>query len=107
MLFESLAYAAAEPKPQAPNALGSLFPLLLIFLIFYFLLIRPQQKHIKEHQKMLKALKKGDSVVTAGGIIGTITEIGEKEVTLKISENCRARFTKSSVTAVLNRKPNA
>ncbi|MCD6413068.1 MAG: preprotein translocase subunit YajC [Elusimicrobia bacterium] len=105
-MFESVLYAAA-PAQTPSGAIGSLFPLFLIFLIFYFLLIRPQQKQMKEHQKMLKSLKKGDNVITSGGIIGTITEIGEKEITLKISENCRARFTKNSVTAVLNRKPNA
>jgi preprotein translocase subunit YajC len=104
-MFETPLYAA--PQQAAPNPIGSIFPLLLIFLIFYFLLIRPQQKQMKEHQRMLKSLKKGDNVITSGGLIGTITEISEKEVTLKIAENCKARFTKNSISAVLNKKQNA
>jgi preprotein translocase subunit YajC len=68
-----------------------------IFVVFYFLLIRPQQKKAKEHQKMLQALKPGDEVVTNGGLIGKITGISDQTMTVEISEKVRVRVLKSQV----------
>ena len=90
-------------QPQAGQGAGSMLvslgPIVLIFVIFYFLLIRPQQKKQKEHQKLLTALTKGDKVVTNSGMFGVISSINEEKniVVLKISENVKVEFTKSSI----------
>jgi len=100
-MFETLLFAAEAPAQAPPSAFTGFMPLILIFVIFYFLLIRPQQKQAKEHRKMLDALKKGDRVTTSGGIIGTVTGLSDKEIVIKISDNCSASFVRGSVTAVL------
>ncbi len=82
---------------------GVFIPLILMFLIFYFLLIRPQQKRAKQHREMLASLKKGDRVVTAGGIHGTITNISDNTVTLEIAPNVRIKIQKGSISYVLGR----
>ncbi len=79
-------------------------PLILIFLIFYFLLILPQQKRQKEHQKMLQSLRKGDKVITSGGIFGTIVGVKDDVVVLKIAENVKVEFLKSSVSQIVSRE---
>ena len=80
------------------SALSSQLPLLLIFFaIFYFLVLRPQSKKAKEHQAMLNELKKGDEVVTSGGLIGKISGVADKELTLQIQEGVRVRVTRASV----------
>ncbi|MFH1352041.1 MAG: preprotein translocase subunit YajC [bacterium] len=101
MLFETLLFAAGAPAQAPASAFTGFMPLILIFVIFYFLLIRPQQKQAKEHRKMLAALKKGDRVTTSGGIIGTIVGLGDKDIVVKISDNCNVSFVRGSVTAVL------
>lgn len=80
---------------------GTLIPLILMFVVFYFLLIRPQQKRQKERMTMLNALKKGDKVITIGGIHGTIVDLTEDRVTLKVSDNTRLVFERSSVNSVV------
>lgn len=100
-MFETLLFAQ-DASPTA-SAFTGFMPLILIFIIFYFLLIRPQQKQAKELRKMLAALKKGDRVATSGGVIGTIVSLGETEIVIKISDNCNANFTRSSVTAILKK----
>src|SRR5205809_5153703 len=89
----------------APNSmLGPLLqflPLLPMVVIFYFLLIRPQQQRQKQADQMLKALKKGDRVVTTGGIIGTVIGIDDAKATLRIAEDTKVEFTKSSIVQVL------
>ena len=77
--------------------LANLFPLALIFLIFYFILIRPQQKQQKDFKKMLESLKKNDQVVTAGGIHGTIINVKEKTLVIRIDDNTRVEVDKSAV----------
>jgi len=74
--------------------------LIVIFAIFYFLLIRPQQKRMKEHKDMLAAIKKGDKVITQGGIYGLVEEVGDKTITLKIGENTRVKFGKGYIAAL-------
>ena len=94
------------PTPQAGQAGGagsmltSLLPLVLIFVIFYFLLIRPQQKRAKEHRQMLDNIKKGDKVITSGGIYGVVESVGTNTVTLKIAENVKVKFGKGNIAAV-------
>ncbi len=85
--------------------LVSLAPWLFIFLIFYMLMIRPQQKRMKEHQAALAAIKKGDDVITGGGIRGRVTKVADDEVEVEIAAGVRVKVIKSTVTAVLNGTP--
>jgi preprotein translocase subunit YajC len=88
-----------QPTP-AVSPIVNLFPLVLIFVIFYFLLIRPQKKQEKEHQNMLKAIDKNDQVITSGGIHGTIVNVKDKTVTLRIDENVKIEIEKSCINSV-------
>ena len=90
----NLAQAAA---PAASNPLTQFVPLIAIFAIFYFLVLRPQSKKAKEHQAMLAELKKGDEVVTSGGLIGKISGITDAELTIQVQEGVRVRVTRASV----------
>jgi preprotein translocase subunit YajC len=94
------AYAQAAGGAQ-PNAFVQLLPLVLIFVVFYFLLIRPQARRAKEHKAMVAALAVGDEVVTAGGILGKVTEAGEQFVTVEISDGVRVKVQRHTVGAVL------
>ena len=86
-----------------PNpAMMQLVPFIAVAAIFYFLVIRPQQKQIKDTKSMLEALKVGDKVVTRGGMIGQITAIKEEEVELEISKGVKATFTRGAIGAVLS-----
>ncbi|MDD5019018.1 MAG: preprotein translocase subunit YajC [Candidatus Omnitrophica bacterium] len=78
--------------------MAQLFPLALIFLIFYFILIRPQQKQQKEFKKMLEALKKNDQIVTIGGVHGTIVNIKDKTLIVRVDDNTRLEIDKSAVS---------
>ena len=84
------------------SALIQFFPLVLIFVVFYFLLIRPQQRKAKDHKAMLDALRRGDRVVTGGGIIGTVARVDNpEEVTVDIADGVRVRVLRSSISSVL------
>ena len=86
------------------EAIGQLVPLILIFAIMYFLLIRPQQKKAKEHQAMVKALRRGDQVVTQGGLIGKVAKVKEEnELEVEIAEGVKVRVVQSTITQVLNK----
>ena len=88
------------------SGFAQFIPLILIFVIFYFFLIRPQQKKIKDHKMMVAALKRGDEVITSGGIIGKIERVlGDDKVDLKISENVTDQNVQSTIQGLLN-KPN-
>ena len=103
-MFVSTAYAQTAGAAGAGAAFDvmSFLPLILIFVVFYFLLIRPQQKKMKEHQALIGGLRRGDRIVTAGGIIGTVTRVGaDDEVTVEIAEGVRVRLVRSTVTTVL------
>jgi len=80
---------------ESPYA--SVIMMVLMFAVFYFLLIRPQQKKAKEHQQMLEAIKKGDEIVTNGGLLGRVTGVGDRTLTVEISEKVRVRVLKSQV----------
>lgn len=83
------------------DSLLSLLPLVLIFVVFYFLLIRPQTKRQKEHREMVAALAKGDEVATAGGILGKITEVRDNFVRVEVTDNVTVTVQKHTVSAVL------
>ncbi len=101
-MFISPAYA------QAAGGQGDIFttlmPLILIGLVFYFLLIRPQQKRMKDHRAMVSGLRRGDKVVTAGGLFGTVTKIiSDTEAQVEIAENVRVRVLRSTISDVLQK----
>ncbi len=87
------------------SGLGSLIPLILIFIIFFFLIIRPQQKKIKAHQAMVQSLKRGDRVVTSGGIIGKITKVNEEQntVQVEIASNVEVTVLKANIAEAMDR----
>ena len=84
-----------------PNPIMQLLPLVLIFVVFYFLLIRPQAKRAKEHKAMVAALAVGDEVVTSGGILGKVTEAGEQFLTVEVAEGVRVKVQRHTVSSVL------
>src|ERR1700680_206027 len=84
------------------NAMIQFLPLVLIFIVFYFLLIRPQQKKAKDHRTMLDALRRGDRIVTGGGILGTVNKVvGPEEVEVDIAPGVRVKVLRSTITSVL------
>lgn len=86
------------------NAIAQFLPLILIFGIMYFLLIRPQQKKVKEHQAMVAAVRRGDMVVTQGGIIGKIAKVkDDNEVEIEVAEGVKIRVVKSTIAQVLSK----
>ena len=95
-----IADAMAQGGGGDPGFIGLLFPLLLI-VVFYFLLIRPQQKRAKEHRQMLEALKKGDEVVTGGGVLGRITDIGENFLQVEVADGMQLRIQKQSIATLM------
>jgi preprotein translocase subunit YajC len=94
------AWAAAPPEGQ-PDPLMSFLPLVLIFVVFYFLLIRPQSKRAKEHKQMVQALAKGDEVVTNGGLLGRITAVGENFVEVQVADGVQVKVQRQSVAALM------
>lgn len=90
--------AFAQSAGGAPGfGFEQMMPLVLVFVIFYFLLIRPQQKRAKEHKAMLSGIKRGDRIVTGGGIVGTVTKTVDNELTVEIAENLRVKVTRETV----------
>ena len=86
------------------SGFAQFIPLILIFVIFYFFLIRPQQKRAKDHKAMVAALKRGDEVVTSGGIVGKVERIlGEDKLDLSISENVTVQVVQSTIQSILNK----
>ena len=84
------------------SLLPQLMPIILIFVVFYFLLIRPQQKKMRDHREMLGALRRGDKVVTGGGIVGQIVKVGEDDqITVEIADEVRVKVVRSTITTVL------
>ncbi len=104
-MFIPSAYAqTAGAATDAGGAAGflSLAPLLLVFVVFYFLMIRPQQRRMKALQASIEAVKKGDQVVTAGGIVGKVTRVEERFVEVEIAPNTRVRVVKATLTEIVN-----
>ena len=94
------AYAQAAGAAQ-PNVWLQMLPLVLIFVVFYFLLIRPQTKKAKEHREMVSKLATGDEVVTAGGILGRITELSEQFVTIEVANGVQIKVQRFQVSALM------
>jgi len=98
--FISDAWAQAGGTP-AQSGFASLIPLILIFVIFYFLLLRPQMKRAKEHKKMVAALAKGDEVVYTGGLLGRVTKVDDNFAAVEIADGVVVRVQKSAITSML------
>jgi preprotein translocase subunit YajC len=96
LLIET-AHAQGAAAAQAPNPLVSFAPFVVIFIIFYFLMIRPQKKKMDQEQQMLNALSKGDEIYTKSGLIGTVTGLTEKIVTLEIAEGVKVKMLKHQI----------
>ena len=92
--------AYAQSAGQQPSMFASFIPLILIFLVFYFLLIRPQQKRVKEHKNMVQNLKRGDTIVTAGGMVGKIVKASDnsEEITVEISKGINVNVVRHMVS---------
>ena len=105
-MFVSAAYAqTAGGAGGLAGGLSGILPIVLIFGIMYFLMIRPQQKKAKEHKAMVAALRRGDQVMTQGGIIGKVTKVKDdtNEVEIEIATGVKVRFMRHTITAVLNK----
>ncbi len=101
-MFVSPAFAQAGTGAAGPGALEAFLPIILIFVVFYFLLIRPQQKKMKQHKEMLGSIRRGDKIVTGGGIVGTVTKvIDDNEVQLEIAEGVRVRVQRHLISSVV------
>jgi preprotein translocase subunit YajC len=101
-VFISPAFAqAADGAQQESSLLVSLAPMILIFVVFWFLLIRPQQRKVKEHRAMVTALQKGEEVATAGGVIGRITKLDDATLTLEIATDTEILVQRAAVTQLL------
>jgi len=97
----SLMLAQTAPAAAPGNPLFSFLPLIALFVIFYFLMIRPQMKRQKEHRTMVSALAKGDEIVSNGGIAGRVEEVGESFLTVEIAPNVRIKLQKGAISQVL------
>ncbi len=103
-MFVTPAFAQAAAAPGgAASTLISFAPIVLIFLIMYFLMIRPQQKKVKEHRAMIEALRRGDQIVTAGGLIGKVVKVADGEVEVEVAPNVKVRVVRSTITQVLSK----
>ena len=104
-MFISEAFAqaapAAAPAGDTMSTLTSMLPLVLMFVVLYFIMIRPQMKRQKEHKAMIEALAKGDEVVTAGGVLGKVSKLGESYVHVEIANNVEIQVQRSAVVQVL------
>ena len=102
-MFVTPAYAQAAGGGAA-GGLASFIPIILIFAIMYFLMIRPQQKKVKEHRMMVEALRRGDQVVTAGGLIGKVVKVKEdNELEVELAEGMKVRVVQSTISTVLSK----
>ena len=103
-MFNSPAYAQAAGGMPGGDLISMILPLVMIMGVFWFLLIRPQQKRLKDHQELVKNVRRGDTVVTGGGIVGKVHKVvDDNEIILEIAENVRIRVVKSSISEVRTR----
>ena len=107
-MFISEAWAqAGAPAAGGGDLLVSLAPMVLIFVVFYFLLIRPQQRKMKDHKAMLQAVKRGDKILTTGGVFGQVALVGDDHLMVDVADGVQLRMSRDAVSAVLNRSPEA
>lgn len=99
LISDALAEGAAAATPEAGFA--GFIPLIVIFVLFYFLLIRPQTKRAKEHKKMTESLAKGDEVLTNGGIIGTVADLNETFITLEVADGVKLKVQRQAVASLM------
>ncbi|MFP4393163.1 MAG: preprotein translocase subunit YajC [Desulfohalobiaceae bacterium] len=107
MFWQDVAFAMGQPAGGGGaegNPLVAFLPLIILFVIFYFLLIRPQQKRAKQHREMLDALQKGDSVITAGGLYGRIKNLSEDAITLDLGNNMEVKVNRAYVSMKVDKK---
>lgn len=103
-MFATPAFAQAAGGSAGISSFTSFVPLILIFAIMYFIMIRPQQKKLKDHKAMVEALRRGDTVVTQGGIVGKVSKIkDDAEVEVEIAEGVKVRVLRSSISQVLSK----
>lgn len=102
-MFVTPAYAQAAGGAGGGAAFAQFIPLILIFLIMYFLMIRPQQKRLRAHRDMVGALKKGDHVVTQGGILGRVTNVRDDELEVEIGQGVKVRVVRSTIAQVVSK----
>ena len=100
-MFVTAAYAQAADPTSAGSMFGTFVPLIAIFAIMYFLMIRPQMKRQKDHRAMLEKLSRGDEVITNGGIAGSVVELGESFITVEIANGVQVRLQKGAIATVL------
>ncbi len=103
MFIETL-YAAGGAAGAQPNPIAGFIPIILIFVVFYFLLIRPQQKRAKQHREMIQNLQKGDEIITSGGLYGKIVGITDEFLTLEVAENVKVKVARTYVSTKLNQQ---
>lgn len=96
-----IANAYAQDAAGQPGALTQFLPLILIFIVFYFLLIRPQMKRAKEHKNLVAGLSKGDEVVTNGGLLGKISDLNDSFVTLELADNVKIKIQRHAIASVM------
>ena len=107
-MFVTPAYAQAAGGAGGAGAIAQFIPLILIFVIMYFLILRPQQKRMKDHRNMVSELKRGDHVVTQGGLIGKVTDVKDDELTVEIAQGVKVRVVRATIAQVVTQpKPTA
>lgn len=99
-MFVTPAFAQTAAAPVSGDIFSMLMPMALIMVVFYFLLIRPQQKRVKEHQQMVANLRRGDRVVTNGGLVGKVAKVEEAEILVDLAENVQVRVLRSAIADV-------
>jgi len=107
-MFATPAYAQAAGGAGGAGAIAQFIPLILIFVIMYFLILRPQQKRMKDHRNMVSELKRGDHVVTQGGLIGKVTDLKDDELSVEIAQGVKVRVVRATIAQVVTQpKPTA
>lgn len=102
-LVPSAALADAASGASAPNPITGMLPLIFIFVIFYFLLIRPQKKRMQEHEALVKGAKKGDHVITSGGIFGKITAVEDDVLRVEIASGVEVRIVRGTISSIVDK----
>lgn len=100
-MFISTAYAQTAGATDTQGTLMGMLPLVLMFVVLYFVMIRPQMKKAKEHKAMIEALAKGDEVVVGGGMLGKVTKLGDAHITLEVANGVEIQFQRAAVVQVL------
>lgn len=102
-MFITPAFAQAANGGGAGGGLMGLLPFLLIIIVFYFLLIRPQQKRMKQHKELISGIRRGDVVVTSGGLIGKVSKVEDDELQIDLADNVRVKVVRSTIAEVRSR----